>query len=173
MTGHVAELIPQTGNNTPALLVQRGQQGPCRLNHPLTTAISNPRPSTLISSARRMQSTHVDNAYVSTSYPDDDVPDERAGSPERSSSNDNAADVDALVLDEDFIRGGRREATAEERLAQARRIARANDQLRAAGEIADGTGKPGRRPRRSWLVWTAAGVAIGVIVITVLVSRAG
>ena len=123
--------------------------------------------------AGHMKSTHVHNDCVSTPYQDDDMPNERASSPEHSSGNDNAADVDALVLDEDFIRGGRPEATAEERLAQARRIARANDQLRAAGEIADGTGKPGRRPRRSWLVWTAAGVAIGVIVLAVLVSRAG
>lgn len=120
-----------------------------------------------------MRSTHVHNAYVSIPHQDDDMPDERTSSPERSSSADNAADVDAFVLDEDFIRGGRREATAEERLAQARRIARANDQLRAAGEIADGTGKPGRRPRRSWLVWTAAGAAIGVLVLAVLVSQAG
>ena len=44
---------------------------------------------------------------------------------------------DDIVLDENFIAGGPREAAADERIAKASRIARGNDRLAAAGEIAD------------------------------------
>ena len=79
---------------------------------------------------------------------------------------------DELVLDEDFVTGGVKEPTAEERVAKARRIARANDQLRASGEIADGSGKPRfHRVRRS-APWIAIGVVVGVaIVVVALLAR--
>lgn len=81
-------------------------------------------------------------------------------------------DWDAVVLDEDFVAGAPTEASAEERIAQAQRIARANDRLRAQGEISDGTGKPAyRRLRRSapWIVIGA--IAAGVIVVVALLAR--
>ena len=77
-----------------------------------------------------------------------------------------------LVLDEDFVTGGVSEASAEERIAKAQRIARSNDRLRASGEIADGSGKPRfHRVRRS-APWIAIGVAVGAaIIILALVAR--
>lgn len=79
---------------------------------------------------------------------------------------------DELRLDETFLAGGPQEASADERIAQAKRIARANSQLRAAGEIADGTGKPGFRKRARALPWFAIGAIIGVciVVIAIIVS---
>lgn len=79
---------------------------------------------------------------------------------------------DELVLDEDFVSSGPREAAADERIAQASRIARSNDRLRASGEIADGSGKPRfHRVRRSapWIAIGAA-IAIGIVVIAVIAS---
>ena len=46
---------------------------------------------------------------------------------------------DEIVLDEDFVSSGVKEPTADERIEQARRIARSNDRLRASGEISDGS----------------------------------
>lgn len=79
---------------------------------------------------------------------------------------------DELVLDDDFVTGGVAEASAEERIAKAQRIARSNDRLRASGEIADGSGKPRfHRVRRS-APWIAIGVAVGAaIIILALVAR--
>ena len=80
--------------------------------------------------------------------------------------------LDELVLDEDFVSGGVAEASAEERIAQAQRIARANDRLRALGEIADGTGKPAFRRMRRSAPWIAIGAVVaGVIVVVALVAR--
>lgn len=79
--------------------------------------------------------------------------------------------LDELVLDEDFVKGGRSEASADERIAKAQRIARENARLRKAGEIADGTGKPAfrRRTRSIWLI--AAAVTAGAIVVVALFAR--
>jgi len=79
---------------------------------------------------------------------------------------------DELRLDEDFLRGGPREGSADERVQAAQRIARANNRLRAAGEIADGSGKPGASRRRRALPWIAigAGVAIVIVLVAVLAS---
>lgn len=79
---------------------------------------------------------------------------------------------DELVLDEDFVSSGVKEPTAEERVAKAQRIARANDELKASGEIADGSGKPRfHRVRRS-APWIAIGVVIAVaIVVIALIAR--
>jgi hypothetical protein len=79
---------------------------------------------------------------------------------------------DELVLDEDFVTGGAAEASAEERIAKAQRIARSNDRLRASGEIADGSGKPRFHRVRKSAPWIAIGVAIGVaIVVIALIAR--
>lgn len=79
---------------------------------------------------------------------------------------------DELRLDPSFIDGGPKEASADERIAQANRIARANSRLRAAGEIADGVGKPGlrRRSRTLPVIGVAAVIAAAIVVIAVLAS---
>jgi hypothetical protein len=79
---------------------------------------------------------------------------------------------DEIVLDEDFVTGGVKEPTAEERLARAQRIARSNDRLKASGEISDGSGKPRfHRVRRS-APWIAIGSAVAIaIVVVALVAR--
>lgn len=78
---------------------------------------------------------------------------------------------DEVVLDEDFIAGGVKEPDAEERLAKARRIARSNDRLQAAGEIADGSGKPRYSRVHKSTPWIALGaaVAIAIVVIAIVV----
>ena len=79
-------------------------------------------------------------------------------------------ELDDIVLDDDFIAGGAKEAAADERIAKAQRVARANNRLRAEGEISDGTGKPRfHRVRRSipWIVIGAIAAA-GIVVIAVL-----
>lgn len=79
---------------------------------------------------------------------------------------------DDLVLDEDFVTGGVSEASAEERIAKAQRIARSNDRLRASGEIADGSGKPRFHKVRRSAPWIAIGVGIAVaIVVIALIAR--
>jgi hypothetical protein len=79
---------------------------------------------------------------------------------------------DELVIDESFAAGGPREESAEERVARARRIARENDRLRAAGEISDGSGKPGFRRMRRSAPWILVGAIVaGVIVLVAVLAR--
>lgn len=81
-------------------------------------------------------------------------------------------ELDSLTLDEEFISGGVREDTAEDRIAKAQRIARANDRLRAQGEISDGTGKPAYRRLRRSIPWIVIGAAIaGGIVLVAILAR--
>ena len=76
------------------------------------------------------------------------------------------------LLDPEQLAKAPREDDAEARIARARRIAAANDRLAAAGEIADGTGKPGSRGMRRAAPWVAIGAAVGiVIVVLALVAR--
>lgn len=77
---------------------------------------------------------------------------------------------DELQLDSTFISAGPKEASADERIAQANRIARANGRLRAAGEIADGTGKPGFRKRARVLPWIGIGAIIAVCIVVVAIA---
>ncbi|MCX6432449.1 MAG: hypothetical protein NTX29_06550 [Actinobacteria bacterium] len=77
-----------------------------------------------------------------------------------------------IVLDEDFVSGGVKEPTADERVEQAQRIARSNDRLRASGEISDGSGKPRFHRVRKSAPWIAIGAAIGIgIIVIVLIAR--
>lgn len=80
-------------------------------------------------------------------------------------------DLDAFVLDERFIQAGRPEPSAEERASKAQRIARANDELRARGEISDGSGKPvfHAKAKRNRIIAISAVVAIAIIVVVLLV----
>ena len=69
-------------------------------------------------------------------------------------------------------REGEDEGSADERIAKAQRIARANDELRRAGEISDGSGKPAfHRVRRS-APWIAIGAVVAAaIVVIALIAR--
>lgn len=77
------------------------------------------------------------------------------------------------VFDEAFIQAGRREPSADERVAKAQRIAREHGRLERAGEIASGTGKPvfRQRRRRNLFLGLAAGVAVLIVLVAVIVSR--
>ena len=79
-------------------------------------------------------------------------------------------ELDDVVLDEDFISGGAKEAAADERIAKAQRVARANDRLRAEGEIADGMGKPRFHRVRKSIPWIVIGavIAAGIVVVAIL-----
>ncbi|MBI1352635.1 MAG: hypothetical protein GC156_16160 [Actinomycetales bacterium] len=79
---------------------------------------------------------------------------------------------DSVEFDEEFVSGGVREPTAEERAARLRRIAAANDRLRAEGEISDGSGKPRFHAMRRSAPWIAVGAIVGItIIVVVLIAR--
>jgi hypothetical protein len=79
---------------------------------------------------------------------------------------------DELVLDDDFVAGGPKEAAADERIEKANRIARSNDRLKASGEIADGSGKPRFHRVRKSAPWIAIGVVVAVgILVVALIAR--
>lgn len=81
-------------------------------------------------------------------------------------------DLDNLVLDEEFIAGGAKEAAADDRIAKAQRVARANDRLRAEGEISDGTGKPRFHRMRKSIPWIVIGsVVAGAIIVVAILAR--
>lgn len=76
------------------------------------------------------------------------------------------------LLDPEQLAKAPREDDAEARIAKARRIAAANDRLSAAGEIADGTGKPASRRVRRAAPWVAIGAAVGIVIVVIaLVAR--
>lgn len=75
---------------------------------------------------------------------------------------------DELILDESFLQDAPKEASADERIAKAQRIARGNEQLRAAGEISDGTGKPRFHRVRKSAPWIGVGAVIAVVIIVVV-----
>lgn len=81
------------------------------------------------------------------------------------------AELQKLVLDEEFVNAGPNEAPADERVARAQRIARANNALQRDGEIADGTGKPRfRKRKRNIVVLSAAIVAVAIVLVAVIAS---
>ena len=62
------------------------------------------------------------------------------------------------------------EASAEARAAEAARIAKANDRLRDAGQISDGSGKPVYRKAVKAVPWIVIGalVATGIVAFVLL-----
>lgn len=85
--------------------------------------------------------------------------------------SDPSPDFDEL-LDPEFLTKGPKEASAEERIAQASRIARGNERLKRQGEISDGVGKPKYGRVRKSAPWILIGAVIGVtIVVFALVLR--
>jgi hypothetical protein len=85
------------------------------------------------------------------------------------STGDPVDPFDEVVLDDDFIAAGPRELPAEERIAKASRIARSNDRLKAAGEIADGSGKPRYSRLRKSTPWIAIAVVVAVAIVVIAV----
>jgi hypothetical protein len=85
--------------------------------------------------------------------------------------NDSSSDFDEL-LDPEFLSKAPKEASADERIAQASRIARGNERLERAGEISDGVGKPKYSQMRKSAPWIAIGAVIGItIVVLALTAR--
>ena len=85
--------------------------------------------------------------------------------------NDSSPNFDEL-LDPEFLAKGPQEASADERIAQASRIARGNEQLKRQGEISDGVGKPKYGRVRKSAPWIVIGAVIAVtIVVYALVAR--
>lgn len=71
-------------------------------------------------------------------------------------------------IPEDFsLDAAPKEATAEERAAKAARIARENDRLRQAGQIADGSGKPAYRRASKVAPWVGIGAAVAVVIVVI------
>ena len=89
-------------------------------------------------------------------------------SPPEPSSPDPSGDGIPDFIPDDFAVGAApKEATAEERAAKAARIARENDRLKKAGQIADGSGKPAYRRASKVAPWVGIGAVVAVVIIVV------
>jgi hypothetical protein len=78
--------------------------------------------------------------------------------------NDPSPNFDEL-FDPGFLAKGPKEASADERIAQASRIARGNERLKRQGEISDGVGKPKYGRVRKSAPWIVIGAVIGVTIV--------
>lgn len=79
---------------------------------------------------------------------------------------------DEVTLDDSFVARGAKESTAAERAERAARIAGGNDRLNAAGQIADGSGKPVFHRRRRSTPWIAIGVVGALAILAIaLIAR--
>ena len=72
-----------------------------------------------------------------------------------------------FIPDDFAIDAAPKELTAEERVAKAARIARENDRLKKAGQIADGSGKPVYRRASKVAPWVGIGAAVAIVIIVV------
>jgi len=88
-------------------------------------------------------------------------------SPPEPNGDDELPEIPDFIPEDGFLAAGPKEASAEERAAQAARIARGNDRLRAAGQIADGTGKPAYRRASKVAPWIGIGAAVAVLIVVV------
>lgn len=80
-------------------------------------------------------------------------------------------DFDKL-LDPSLLADAPKEASAQERIARASRIAQGNERLKREGEISDGVGKPKYERVRKTAPWIAIGIVTGItIVLLALVAR--
>jgi hypothetical protein len=85
--------------------------------------------------------------------------------------SDSSPEYDEL-LDPKFLSKGPKEASADERIARSRRIARGNERLKREGEISDGVGKPKYGRMRKSAPWIVIGAVIGVtIVVLAILAR--
>lgn len=79
-------------------------------------------------------------------------------------------EIPDFVPDDAFTSSsGPREPSAQERADTAARIARENDRLRRAGQIADGTGKPLYRRSSKIAPWVGIGAAVAVVIVLLAV----
>lgn len=76
-------------------------------------------------------------------------------------------EIPDFIPDDFAIDAAPKEPTAEERAAKAARIARENDRLKNAGQIADGSGKPVYRRASKVAPWVAIGAAVAIVIIVV------
>lgn len=74
-----------------------------------------------------------------------------------------------FIPDDFAIDAAPKEPTAEERAAKAARIARENDRLKKAGQIADGSGKPAYRRASKVAPWVGIGAAVAIVIVVVAV----
>lgn len=83
---------------------------------------------------------------------------------------DNTGDeVPDFVPDDLAIDAAPKEPTAEERAAKAARIARENDRLKRAGQIADGSGKPVYRRSSRVAPWVGIGAAVAIVILVLAI----
>lgn len=88
-------------------------------------------------------------------------------SPPEPSGDDDIPEIPDFIPEDGFLAAGPTEASAQERAEQAARIARGNDRLRAAGQIADGSGKPAYRRSSRLAPWVGIGAAVAVLIVVV------
>ena len=79
-----------------------------------------------------------------------------------------SSDFDKL-LDPSLLADAPKEASAQERIARASRIAQGNERLKRQGEISDGFGKPKYGRVRKSAPWIAIGIVTGIIIIVIAV----
>lgn len=88
-------------------------------------------------------------------------------SPPEDPRNNPGDEIPDFIPDDFAIDSAPKEPTAEERAAKAARIARENDRLRKAGQIADGSGKPVYRRASRLVPWVAIGAAVAIVILVV------
>ena len=83
-------------------------------------------------------------------------------------NGDEFSDVPDFIPEDEFLTAAPKEGTADERAAQAARIAQGNDKLRQEGQISDGSGKPVYRRSGKVIPWIGIGTTIAVLVVVVV-----
>lgn len=76
-------------------------------------------------------------------------------------------EIPDFIPDDFAIDAAPKEPTAEERAAKMARIARENDRLQKAGQIADGSGKPAYRRASKVAPWVGIGAAVAILIVVV------
>ncbi len=89
--------------------------------------------------------------------------------PEDPGAEDPENEIPDFIPDDLVAQSGPTEASAEERMEHAARIARENDRLKRAGQISDGTGKPVYRRAARLAPWVAIGAGVAIVIILVAV----
>lgn len=88
-------------------------------------------------------------------------------SPPEDPGNGPANEIPDFIPDDFTIDAAPKEPTAQERVEKAARIARENDRLRKAGQIADGSGKPAYRRASKVAPWVGIGAAVAIVIVVV------
>ncbi|MGA0209000.1 MAG: hypothetical protein ACO3LZ_03680 [Candidatus Nanopelagicales bacterium] len=80
---------------------------------------------------------------------------------------DSSEEIPDFIPDDFVIDAALKEPTAEERATKAARIARENDRLRKAGQIADGSGKPVYRRASKLAPWVGIGAVVAIVIVVI------